>query len=151
MVPPQFNFKRLLYYYLLYFLYTSTLNDTMLSTISYDKIYEGLEISHDAKVKKALKKRKLKTLMSVIDTKNHSGQTSKGWRRLKTLRVALDSFKPFERTRMQKRFHHAFMQATAMHLFRDDTDVNLARVMAINGKFFSSTFIVNLTNKDFFS
>ena len=105
----------------------------MLSTISYDKIFEGLKISHDAKIEKTLKKRKLKTLMAVLDNKNHSGQTSKGWRRLKTLRKALDSFKPFERTRMQKRFHHAFMQATAMHLFKDDTDVNLARVMSING------------------
>lgn len=79
----------------------------MLSTISYDKIFEGLKISHDAKIKKTLKKRKLKTLMAVLDNKNHSGQSSKGWRRLKTLRKALDSFKPYERTRMQKRFHHA--------------------------------------------
>tara|TARA_B110000483_G_C17991798_1_gene463813 strand:+ start:411 stop:836 length:426 start_codon:yes stop_codon:yes gene_type:complete len=105
----------------------------MLSNISYNKIYEGLIISHDAKIQKTLKKRKLKTLMNVINDKNASGQVSKGWRRLKTLRRALDNFKPFERTRMQKRFHHAFMRATAMHLFNDDTDVNLARVMAING------------------
>ena len=33
---------------------------------------------------------------------------------------------------MQKRFHHAFLQATAMHLFRDDVDVDLARVMKQN-------------------
>jgi hypothetical protein len=104
-----------------------------MSIISYDKIYEGLRISHDAKMEKALKKRKLRTLMTVIDSKNNSGQSSKGWRRLKTLRKALDSFKPFERTRMQKRFHHAFMQATAMHIFKDDTDLDLARVMSING------------------
>ena len=29
-------------------------------------------------------------------------------------------------------FHHAFLQATAMHLFRDDIDVDLARVMHQN-------------------
>ena len=86
----------------------------MSTVISYRKIFEGLRISNDAKVEKTLKKRKLKTLMNVMDDKSASGQTSKGWRRLKTLRKALDSFKPFERTRMQKRFHHAFMQATAM-------------------------------------
>lgn len=105
----------------------------MNTVISYRKIFEGLRISNDAQVEKTLKKRKLKTLMNVMDDKSASGQTSKGWRRLKTLRKALDSFKPFERTRMQKRFHHAFMQATAMHLFKDDTDVDLARVMSING------------------
>ena len=105
----------------------------MNAVISYRKIFEGLRISNDAQVEKSLKKRKLKTLMNVMDDKSASGQTSKGWRRLKTLRKALDSFKPFERTRMQKRFHHAFMQATAMHLFKDDTDVDLARVMSING------------------
>ena len=86
----------------------------MNTVISYRKIFEGLRISNDAQVEKTLKKRKLKTLMNVMDDKSASGQTSKGWRRLKTLRKALDSFKPFERTRMQKRFHHAFMQATAM-------------------------------------
>lgn len=116
-----------------YTLYTPFAMNFAGSVISYNKIFEGLRISHDAKMKKTLKKRKLRTLMNVIDDKNHSGQTSKGWRRMKTLRKALDSFKPFERTRMQKRFHHAFMQATAMHLFKDDTDVDLARVMSING------------------
>ena len=105
----------------------------MSTVISYRKIFEGLRISNDAQVEKTLKKRKLKTLMNVMDDKSASGQTSKGWRRLKCLRKALDSFKPFERTRMQKRFHHAFLQATAMHLFKDDTDVDLARVMSING------------------
>ena len=105
----------------------------MNAVISYRKIFEGLRISNDAQVEKSLKKRKLKTLLTVMDDKSASGHTSKGWRRLKTLRKALDSFKPFERTRMQKRFHHAFMQATAMHLFKDDTDVDLARVMSING------------------
>ena len=37
-----------------------------------------------------------------------------------------------------------------MHLFKDDTDVNLARVMSINGTLFFSTLIVKLTNKEFF-
>ena len=105
----------------------------MSSTISYNKIFEGLRISHDARIEKALKKRKLQTLMKVMEKKSNSGQTSKGWRRLKTIRKTLDSFKPFERTRMQKRFHHSFLQATAMHIFSDDTDLDLARVMSING------------------
>ena len=101
--------------------------------ISYDKVFEGLRISHDARVKRALKKRRLKPLLSALNDRVNTGQESKGWRRLKCLRKCLDGFKPFERTRMQKRFHDSFMQATAMHLFKDDTDVDLARVMSING------------------
>ena len=101
--------------------------------ISYDKVFEGLRISHDARVQKALKKRRLKTLFNALNDRTNTGQQSKGWRRLKCLRKCLDGFKPFERTRMQKRFHDSFMQATAMHLFKDDTDVDLARVMGING------------------
>ena len=41
----------------------------------------------------------------ITSVKNNSkGMVTKGWRRLMTIRRALDSFTGFERTKMQKRF-----------------------------------------------
>ena len=100
--------------------------------ISYNKVFETLLSSHNNKMVQALKRRRLSGMLNVISQQKSKGMVTKGWRRLMTIRRALDSFTGFERTKMQKRFHHAFLQATAMHLFRDDVDVDLARVMKQN-------------------
>jgi len=104
----------------------------MAKEISYNKVFETLLSSHKNKLVQSLKRRRLSGMLDVISQQKSKGMITKGWRRLMTIRRALDSFKPFERTKMQKRFHHAFLQATAMHLFRDDVDVDLARVMKQN-------------------
>ena len=104
----------------------------MSKELSYNKLFDTLLSSHQNKLHANLKRRKLNTMMNVMSENKAKGLVTKGWRRLMTIRRALDSFKPFERTKMQKRFHHAFLQATAMHLFRDDVDVDLARVMHQN-------------------
>ena len=104
----------------------------MAKEISYNKVFETLLSSHNNKMVQALKRRRLSGMLNVISQQKSKGMVTKGWRRLMTIRRALDSFTGFERTKMQKRFHHAFLQATAMHLFRDDVDVDLARVMKQN-------------------
>ena len=63
--------------------------------LNYGKIFDGLKVSNDAKVASIMKKRKLTSMLNVIDNKKNSGQNSVGWRRLTNLRRALDSFKPF--------------------------------------------------------
>ena len=104
----------------------------MAKEISYNKVFETLLSSHQNKLVQSLKRRRLSGMLDVISQQKSKGMITKGWRRLMTIRRALDSFTGFERTKMQKRFHHAFLQATAMHLFRDDVDVDLARVMKQN-------------------
>ena len=100
--------------------------------LSYNKLFESLLNSHNNKLEQKLKRRRLNGLLNVISENKAKGMVTKGWRRLMTIRRALDSFTGFERTKMQKRFHHAFLQATAMHLFMDDVDVYLAKVMHLN-------------------
>ena len=100
--------------------------------LSYNKLFDTLLSAHTNKLHAQLKRRRLNGMLNVMSESKAKGLVTKGWRRLMTIRRALDSFKPFERTKMQKRFHHAFLQATAMHLFRDDVDVDLAKVMKQN-------------------
>lgn len=101
--------------------------------LSYKGVFNTLLSSHNNKLVRSLKRRKLSSMLDVMSERKAKGMITKGWRRLVTIRKCLDGFKGFERTKMQKRFHHAFLQATAMHLFRDDVDVDLAKVMHING------------------
>lgn len=100
--------------------------------VSYKNVFEGLETAHKTKLDTKMKKRRLNSIVDILHDKKNKSHTTKGWRRLKTIRKCLDSFKPFERTKMQKRFHDSFLQATASHLFADDVDVDLARVMKQN-------------------
>ena len=93
---------------------------------------KGLKLAHEKKETLRNKRRRVTSHLDVLSEHGSSSITSKGWRRLTTIRKALDSFKPFNRTRMQKRFHNSFLQATCMHLFKEDTDVDLARVMKLN-------------------
>jgi len=39
----------------------------------------------------------------------------------------------YERSRMQKQFHDRFIQAVALHLYKDDPDVDLESIMRMNG------------------
>tara|TARA_B100001989_G_scaffold251607_1_gene231209 strand:+ start:1015 stop:1404 length:390 start_codon:yes stop_codon:yes gene_type:complete len=100
--------------------------------ISYNKVFETLLHGHKNKLIHALKRRKLSGMLNVISEQKSKGMVTKGWRRLMTVRKCLDGFTGFERTKMQKRFHQAFLRATCMHLFRDDVDIDLARVMRQN-------------------
>lgn len=100
--------------------------------VSYKKVFEGLQTAHELTLSKQLKKRRLNSIVDILQNRKNKSHTTKGWRRLRTIRKCLDSFKPYERTKMQKRFHDSFLQATASHLFADDVDVDLARVMKQN-------------------
>lgn len=100
--------------------------------LSYKKVFEGLETAHQVKLDANMKKRRLNTITDILRDRKNKSHSTKGWRRLKTVRRCLDSFKPFQRTKMQKRFHDSFLQATASHIFADDVDVDLARVMKQN-------------------
>lgn len=63
-------------------------------------------------------------------------QASQGDRLLLRLRHLLDyvpkSYKGWERSKMQKLFHRKFMQATCTHMYRNDADVDMDRIMKMN-------------------
>ena len=100
--------------------------------LSYKKVFEGLETAHRVKLDAQMKRRRLNGIVDILRDRKAKSHTTKGWRRLKCIRKCLDNFPPFQRTKMQKRFHDSFLQATAAHIFADDVDVDLARVMKMN-------------------
>ena len=100
--------------------------------VSYKKVLEGLQLAHQTKLDANMKRRRLQNMTTIMQDRKTKSHSTKGWKRLKTIRKCLDSFKPYNRTKMQKRFHDAFLQATASHIFADDVDVDLARVMKQN-------------------
>lgn len=111
---------------------SATMSAATRKDLSYKTVFNTLLSSHNNKLMASLKRRRLNGMLDVMSERKAKGMITKGWRRLVTIRKCLDGFQGFERTKMQKRFHHAFLQATAMHLFRDDVDVDLAKVMKQN-------------------
>lgn len=56
----------------------------------------------------------------------------KGDQRLANIRKNLDQFEGYERSDMQREFHEAFMQAVALHIYKDDADVDYDSLMKNN-------------------
>ena len=42
------------------------------------------------------------------------------------------SYKGWQRSAMQKNFHRNFMQAVCLHLYRDDPDIDMGKIMKMN-------------------
>jgi hypothetical protein len=63
-------------------------------------------------------------------------QASQGDKLMLRLRWLLDyvpkTYKGWERSKMQKTFHRNFMQATCLHLYRNDPDIDLDKIMRMN-------------------
>ena len=55
-----------------------------------------------------------------------------GDRRVDAIRKMLDQYPGFTRSAMQKQFHESFLQSTALHLYRDDADVDFDQIMRMN-------------------
>ena len=64
-------------------------------------------------------------------------QSAQGDKLMLKLKQLLDyvprSYKNWERSKMQKIFHRNFMQATCMHLYRNDPDIDMDKIMKMNG------------------
>ena len=63
-------------------------------------------------------------------------KASQGDKLMLLLRQLLDyipkSYKGWERSKMQKTFHRNFMQATCLHLYRNDKDIDMDKIMRMN-------------------
>jgi hypothetical protein len=58
-------------------------------------------------------------------------RTYKGDERIQNIRKQLNGF-GLERSKMQKQFHESFLQSVCLHLYKDDPDVDMERIMRIN-------------------
>jgi len=77
-----------------------------------------------------------KTHMTNMLDQCKTKQAAQGDKRLLLLRELLDyiprSYQDWERSVMQKMFHRNFMQAVCLHLYRDDADVDMNKIMRMN-------------------
>ena len=80
--------------------------------------------------------RQMKTHMGSMLDQCKTKQASQGDKLMLRLRWLLDyvpkTYKNWERSKMQKTFHRNFMQATCLHLYRNDPDIDLDRIMKMN-------------------
>jgi len=63
--------------------------------------------------------------------KKHVIKTCKGDERMMAIRKTLNLL-GYERSKMQRTFHESFIQAVALHLYKDDPDVDMQRIMSLN-------------------
>lgn len=52
--------------------------------------------------------------------------------RLNKIRKLMDMYPGWERSEMQKRFHEGFLQAVALHIYREDADVDMDAICRMN-------------------
>ena len=64
--------------------------------------------------------------------KKHVIKTCKGDERMMAIRKTLNQL-GYERSKMQRQFHESFIQAVALHLYKDDPDVDMENLMRMNG------------------
>ena len=64
--------------------------------------------------------------------KKHVSKVCKGDERMQAIRKTLNEL-GYERSKMQRQFHDRFIQAVALHLYKDDPDVDLESIMRMNG------------------
>ncbi len=78
-----------------------------------------------------------KTCLGALTEGTKKKQSAQGDKLMFKLKKLLEyvpkSYKGWERSKMQKIFHRNFLQATCMHLYRNDPDVDLDRVCKMNG------------------
>lgn len=64
--------------------------------------------------------------------RKHVSKVCKGDERMQLIRKTLNEL-GYERSKMQRQFHDRFIQAVALHLYKDDPDVDLESIMRMNG------------------
>ena len=52
--------------------------------------------------------------------------------RLAKIRKLMDMYPGWERSEMQKRFHEGFLQAVALHIYREDADIDMDAICRMN-------------------
>lgn len=80
--------------------------------------------------------RQMKSHMGSMLDQCKQKQASMGDKLMLRLRFLLDyvpkTYKGWERSKMQKTFHRNFMQATCLHLYRNDADIDMNKIMRMN-------------------
>jgi hypothetical protein len=83
-----------------------------------------------------IESKQMKSHMNTMLDQCKVKKSAQGDKRILILKELLDhipfTYAGWERSKMQKMFHRNFMQAVCLHLYRDDADVDMNKIMRLN-------------------
>ena len=91
-------------------------------------IFEAQSIEYMKQLEQRVVKRRIDYLTNMVDL----NEMSNGEKLLMKLKCTLDSF-GLSRSKTQKQFHKAFMQATSQHIFKNDHKADMYKIMKREG------------------
>lgn len=100
--------------------------------VSYRPLIVGAYEYYQKEMLNSLVSLKPKTHYDTITCQVKTKQKNYGDVRLDNIRRYLDHVKGYDRSEMQKQFHESFLQAVALHLYKDDPEVDMDRIMSVN-------------------
>ena len=92
--------------------------------VSYRNVLQEANEFYEREALGKLNALKMRTHMDVIENTVSQKREFKGDKRLADIRKYLDMYTGYERSDMQREFHEAFLQAVALHLYKEDADVD---------------------------
>tara|TARA_B100000683_G_scaffold52645_1_gene50325 strand:+ start:685 stop:2427 length:1743 start_codon:yes stop_codon:yes gene_type:complete len=100
--------------------------------VSYRPLLVGAYEYYQKEMLNSLITLKPKTHYETVTNQVKTKQKNYGDIRLSNIRKYLDHVKGYDRSEMQKQFHESFLQAVALHLYKDDPEVDMDRIMSVN-------------------
>tara|TARA_B110000008_G_scaffold275677_1_gene313589 strand:- start:7238 stop:8314 length:1077 start_codon:yes stop_codon:yes gene_type:complete len=104
----------------------------MPSRVTYRPLIVGAYEYYQKEMLNELTNLKPKTHYQTVTNQVKTKQKNYGDVRLKNIRIYMDSIKGYDRSEMQKQFHESFLQAVALHLYKDDPEVDMDKIMSMN-------------------
>ena len=102
------------------------------SRVSYRPLIVGAYEYFQKEMLNELINLKPKTHFQTVTNQVKTKQKNYGDVRLNNIRMYLDHVKGYDRSEMQKQFHESFLQAVALHLYKDDPEVDMDKIMSMN-------------------
>ena len=102
------------------------------SRVSYRPLLVGAYEYYQKEMLNSLVSLKPKTHYEAVTNQVKTKQKNYGDVRLTKIRMFLDNVKGYDRSEMQKQFHESFLQAVALHLYKDDPEVDMDKIMSMN-------------------
>ena len=102
----------------------------MPTRVSYRPLIVGAYEYYQKEMLSSLVSLKPKTHYETVTNQVKTKQKNYGDVRLANIRKFCDHVKGYDRSEMQKQFHESFLQAVALHLYKDDPEVDMDIVLA---------------------
>ena len=102
------------------------------SRVSYRPLLVGAYEYYQKEMLSSLVSLQPKTHYETVTNQVKTKQKNYGDVRLANIRRYLDNVKGYDRSEMQKQFHESFLQSVALHLYKDDPEVDMDKIKSMN-------------------